>query len=79
MTRFGRALASFVVIAAGVALCAPAPDASDAHFAIVNNSDFYYPSYGYNYGTVLKLAGPKDNPALNVAASLATGTMPQDS
>jgi len=79
MNRFGRALAGFVVIAAAIALLAPSPDASDAHFAIVNNNDFYYPSYGYNYGTVLKLAGPKDNPSLNVAASLATGTMSQDS
>jgi hypothetical protein len=78
MRPSGKLIAAAAIIMAGVAAFAPAPDASNAHFAIVNNSDFYYPSYGYNFGTVLKLAGPKDNPSLNLAASLATGTMGQD-
>lgn len=75
LLRWAMAL---MVVFAGMTLLAPAPDASNAHFAIVNNSDFYFPSYGYNFGTVLKLAGPKDNPSLNLAASLASGAMSQE-
>ena len=78
MTRFGKCFLAIAAIIAGVAVCAPAPDASDAHFAVVNNNDYYFPSYGHIYGTVLKLAGPKNSPSLKVAASLDTGTMAQE-
>ena len=64
---------SLAVIAAAVVVCAPAPDASDAHFVIVNNNDNFFRAQGDNYGTVLKLAGTKQNAVLNQAALLATG------
>ena len=68
--KFAIALA---VIAAGVVVFAPAPDASDAHFVIVNDNDYYGKSQGTNYGTVLRLDGTKQNPDLKQAAALATG------
>jgi hypothetical protein len=61
------------IILTGVAALAPAPDASDAHFVIVNNNDYYADYQGNNYGTVLKLEGTKQNPILKQAALLATG------
>ena len=68
--RFVIALA---LIAAGVAVCAPSPGASSEHFVIVNNNDNFFRAQGDNYGTVLKLAGTKQNAVLNQAALLATG------
>jgi hypothetical protein len=62
---------TLVVILAAVILCAPAPDASDAHFVIMNNADIS----GNAHGTVMRLVGPMRNPSLNIATSLDTGEL----
>ena len=51
----------------------PGPGASSEHFVIVNNNDNFFREQGNNYGTVLELAGTRENPLLNQVASLATG------
>jgi len=73
MKTLPKLIRAVVLIAAGVAMLAPSPDASSEHFVIVNNSDSYMGGAGNNYGTVLKLGGTKNNPVLSQAASLATG------
>ena len=75
MKTLPKFISAAVLVAAVIGACAPAPDASDAHFAVVNNDDYYYPLQGNNFGTVLKLEGPKTNPVLGVAASLTTETL----
>lgn len=69
MKTLPKFISAAVLIAAAVAVCAPAPNAGSEHFVIVNDND----TTGNNYGTVLKLEGTKKNPALNQMASLATG------
>ena len=69
MRPYGKLIAAAAIILAGVAAFAPSPGASSEHFVILNNSDLS----GNNFGTVLKLAGTKQNAVLNEAASLATG------
>jgi hypothetical protein len=62
-----------VILVAAVAVCASAPDAGNAHFVIANNEDYYYPNpNGNNFGTVMKLFGPKSDPSLTPVASLNT-------
>jgi hypothetical protein len=68
MRPYGKLIAAAAIILAGVAAFAPAPDASDAHFVIVNDNDIS----GDNFGAVLKLSGTKKNPVLNQVASLST-------
>ncbi len=52
MRGFFKVRLMIAAISVGVALCAPSPDASNAHYVIINNSDIS----GNNYGTVMKLA-----------------------
>ena len=72
MKSFPKFLSAVLLIAAGVAMLAPSPGASSEHFVIVNNNDDFFRAQGDNYGTVLKLAGTRENPLLNQVASLAT-------
>ena len=69
MKTLPKFISAAVLIAAAVAVCAPAPNAGSEHFVIVNDND----TTGNNYGTVLKLEGTKKSPALSQVASLATG------
>jgi len=73
MAQVGKMLVAIAAIIAGVAALAPGPGASSEHFVIVNDNDYYGNSQGNNFGTILKLAGTKQNPALEQVASLATG------
>jgi len=73
MKTLPKLICAVVLIAAAVAGFAPSPGASSEHFVIVNNNDNFFRAQGNNYGTVLKLAGTKENPLLNQVASLATG------
>jgi hypothetical protein len=67
--RFGKVLAGFAVIAAAVALCAPAPNAGSEHFVITNNNYFK----AENSGTILRLGGTRANPTLTPTQTLETG------
>jgi len=67
--RFGKILAGFAAIAAAVAVCAPAPNAGSEHFVVVNNDIFM----GLNSATVMRAAGTKLNPLLDVVKTLQTG------
>ena len=70
MKTLPKFISAAVLIAAAVAVCAPAPNAGSEHFVIVNDND----TTGNNYGTVLKLEGTKKSPALSQVASLATAS-----
>jgi len=67
--HFGKMLAGFAVIAAAIAVCAPAPNAGSEHFVITNNNYFK----AENSGTILKLGGMRANPTLTPTLTLETG------
>ena len=78
MTRFGKCFLAIAAIIAGVAVCAPAPDASNAHFAIVNNSDFYFPSYGYTFRHSAEAGWTEGQSFAESSGVLASGAMSQE-
>ncbi len=71
MKRYFKVLLVMAVVAAGVALCAPGPDASSEHYVVTNDNNLK----AINTGTVLKLGGSENNPLLGIVGSLNTNTL----
>jgi hypothetical protein len=62
--------ATFAILAAAIALCAPGPGASSARLVIANT----YTS-SVNFGSIFKLAGTAEDPSLRRVAMLSTDVM----